>query len=62
MRDPRLGVSARGRDGREAASPKFPVDRVVGALEAANLEAARLDISESVVERRQQQRIGKLNS
>jgi hypothetical protein len=54
-------VSARGRDGREVASPKFPVDRVVGALESANLEAARLDIIESVVERRQQQRIGKLN-
>lgn len=58
---PVSAVSARGRDGREAPGPKFPVDRVVGALESANLEAARLDILESVVERRQQQRIGKFN-
>lgn len=54
-------ASVRGRDRREATGPKFPVDRVVGALETANLEAARLDILESVMERRQQQRIGKLN-
>lgn len=54
-------ASARGNDGRETAGPKFPVDRVVGALETANLEAARLDIIESVMERRQQQRVGKLH-
>jgi len=48
-------------DRREPSGPKFPVDRIVGALETANLEAARLDIIESVMERRQQQRIGKLD-
>lgn len=54
--------SARRGYGRETSAPKFPVDRVVGALEAADLEAARLDIIESVVKRRQQQRIGKFHS
>lgn len=56
---PAAGASPRERDRREPAGPKFPVNRVVGALETANLEAARLDILESVVERRQQQRVGK---
>lgn len=55
------GGSARGGDRREPAGPKFPVDRVVGALETVNLETARLNLFESVVERRQQQRVGKLN-